>query len=96
MKEFELEKFKKRIKENLDDLGFNDIFLVIETLPQHNLPLLSIRWIKDGTLVKNTFDNATDDFQIYQIVELDSMIRFLGDKTVIYYSNGEVSIKKEE
>ena len=94
MKNFELEKFKKRIKEDLDDLSFNDVFLVIEDLGQS--PLLSIRWIKDGSLVEKPFDNATDAFKIYQMVELTSILDFLGDKTVIYYSNGEVSIKKDE
>ncbi len=92
MKEFELEKFKKRIKENLDDLRLNDIFLVIQDLG--DLPLLSIFWIKDGSLVKNIFDNATDAFKIYQIMELASILDFLGDK-IVYYSNGEVSIKDE-
>ena len=93
MEKFELEKFKKRIKEDLDALGLNDIFLVIQDLGDS--PLLSIFWIKDGSLVKNIFDNATDAFKIYQIMELASILDFLGDKKVIYYSNGEVSIKDE-
>ena len=90
-----MKKFEKRIKEDLDDLGFNDIFLVIETIPPQKKSLLSIRWIKDGSLVENPFDHATDEFKIYQMVELDNILRFLGDK-IIVYSNNEVTIKEKK
>lgn len=90
-----MKKFEKRIKEDLDDLGLTDVVLVIETIPPNKESLLSIRWIKDGSLVENTFDHATDEFKIYQMVELDNMLRFLGDK-IIVYSNNEVTIKEKK
>lgn len=90
-----MKKFEKRIKEDLDDLGLTDVALLIETIYPHNYPLLSIRWINDGSLVERPFNYATDDFKIYQIYELDNMLRFLGDK-IVYYSKGEVTIKEKE
>jgi len=90
-----MKKFEKRIKEDLDDLGLTDVVLVIETIPPNKESLLSIRWIKDGSLVENTFDHATDEFKIYQMVELDNILRFLEDK-IIVYSNNEVTIKEKK
>jgi len=97
MNKFELEKFKKRIKEDLDNLGLNDVALVIEKLRICNYsPHLSICWIKDGSFVENIYDDyVTDEFKNYQIFELDSILRFLGNK-IVYYSNGEVTIKEKE
>lgn len=90
-----MKKFEKRIKEDLDDLGLSDVALVIEAVYPHNVPLLSISRIKDGSLVDTPMNYATDEFKLYQIYELDYMLRFLGNK-IVYYSNGEVTIKENE
>lgn len=90
-----MKKFEKRIKEDLDDLGLTDVALLIESIDPHWPALLSFRWIKDGSLVDTPMNYATDDFKLYQIYELDYMLRFLGDK-IVYYSKGEVTIKEKE